>query len=132
MLAVTLLALLAVVLLDRQISRRRARHLRQLAEQCGFRYSRVDRFGLARRIRQVMPASSGDVVVRDLMYRSADGVYDYAFTAVYVGGPCGAVVLHARESGCDSTLHDVRRSDPTLPLGEQYCRLLHALTPGEA
>jgi hypothetical protein len=131
MLAAVLLVLLVCLMLDRHVSRRRARRLRRVADHCGFRYSSVDRFGLAPRIRPLLPQAASDVVVRDLMYRSAAGGYVYAFTAVYGGGR-GQMVLHAREATSDATLLDVREGDKALSLGEQYRRLLHESTAAGA
>lgn len=129
MLAVVLSVLLIVMAGDRQVSRQRARRMRRIAERCGFRYSSVDRFDLARRVRGNLPLWARDITVRDLMYRSADGGYVYAFTAVYAGEDRGHVVLLARETCGDCELHDVQRGDETLPLGEQYRRLLHEAIP---
>lgn len=122
MLAGMILVVMVVWIADRAVSWRRARRLRRLAERCGFRYSSVDRFGLANRVRDGI---SGDIVVRDLMYRSDNGGYVYAFTAVCADVARGRYVLHAREAASDCTLRDVRRADTGLPLGEQYRRLLH-------
>lgn len=122
-------AVAVVWAVDRVVSRRRARRLRRLAERCGFRYSSVDRFCLAARLRGVLP---GEAVVRDLMYRSDGGGYVYAFTAVCSVEGRQHVVLHAREVGTDCTLRDLKRGDATLPLGEQYRRLLHEAFPPAA
>jgi hypothetical protein len=122
-------AVCVVWVMDRLISRRRARRLRRLAERCGFRYSSVDRFCLAGRLRGVLP---GEAVVRDLMYRGDNGGYVYAFTAVCAAESQRRFVLRAREAGPDCTLRDLQRGDASLPLGEQYRRLLHDAFPPAA
>ncbi|MDB5324970.1 MAG: hypothetical protein JWM57_539 [Phycisphaerales bacterium] len=130
MLAGLLTIVMVVWFADRVVSRGRARRLRRLAERCGFRYSSVDRFCLAARLRNVI---AGDVVVRDLMYRSDAGGYVYAFTAVSADAGRGRFVFHAREAASDCTLLDIKRGDVALPLGEQYRRLLHeSLPPADA
>lgn len=129
MLAGLLTIVMIVWFADRAVSRGRARRLRRLAERWGFRYSSVDRFGLASRVRNVI---AGDIVVRDLMYRSDGGGYIYAFTVVCADAARGHYVFHAREAASACTLRDIKRGDAALPLGEQYRRLLHESTPTDA
>jgi hypothetical protein len=130
LLAVAVLLLAVVLLADRQTGRRRAKRLKQLADRCGFRYSRVDRFGLATRIRMHLPPAAEDVHVRDLMYRSSASGQEYAFTATYGGAARGIRVLDAVERNHDGVLRDVRFADADLPLDEQYRRLLPVPSPG--
>ena len=123
LLAVAMLLIAAVLVIDRWIGRRRGRRLRRLAEHNGFRFSRIDRFDLAARVAPHLPAGAADVVVRDLMYRSAPGGQDYAFTAVFAVDARARVVMQAQERG-DGVLRNVSTADAALPLGEQYRRLL--------
>lgn len=128
--AAVVIALMAIYAADRHFSRRRAQRMRRLAERCGFRYSREDRFGLAKRVKGDLPISTSDIAVRDLMYRQDNGCHVYAFTVVYSSGDTrGALVLHAREVCGTRDLSDVRTGDPQLNVGEQYRRLLHESLP---
>ena len=126
LLAVAMLLIATVLVIDRQIGRQRAKRLKRLAEHSGFRYSRIDRFGLAERLAPHLPTGIDDVMVRDLMYRSGPTGQDYAFTAVFAGDRRGRLVLQARERA-DGVLRDVVVADTAVPLGEQYRRMLTIL-----
>ncbi|MGC4033030.1 MAG: hypothetical protein QM754_15100 [Tepidisphaeraceae bacterium] len=128
--AVILVVLTGIYAMDRHFSGLRASRMRRLAERCGFRYSRVDRFGLAKRVKSDLPVAASEIAVRDLMYRQEGRCHIYAFTVVYSSGQSrGALVLHAREVCGSCALSDVRSGDPSLNIGEQYRRLLHESSP---
>lgn len=125
LLAAAVLLIATVLVIDRQIGRRRAKRLKRLAEKSGFRYSRIDRFGLASRVAPHLPPGINDIVVRDLMYRTGPAGQDYAFTALYAGDRRGRLVLQAREHA-DGVLREVVAADDRLPLSEQYRRSLQS------
>lgn len=144
-LAIASLLLLLMYVIDRGVTRRRNRHLRQLAVDLRMRYSAVDRFRIAPRLALTVPMSgAADVRVRDLMYRlsessgaaSGEGGYVYVFTIEYATGTIAGVtrrhvvgrVIEPVGRSCEQ-FDRVDLADQTQPLDEQYRSLLSQPEP---
>lgn len=86
----SILLLLAIRSLDHWTTQRLQRVLSVWARQNSLRYSPVDRFQLAPRIREHLPhPGAADVVVRDVMYRTDQQNHIYLFTVRYRIGTIG-------------------------------------------
>ena len=128
LLVAAIFVLMAVRVIDLQVSRQRSVRLRLLAQGEEFQYSVVDRFDLTCRLREMLPDASGGFIVRDLMYRSDHSGHVFVFTAVVAGEHGGQFVIAGQERVDQTRLGDVWCSDAALPIGEQYRRLIHKLS----
>lgn len=135
--AFNLLGLVAACVLslwvaDRWVGRRRAGRFARFAAERHVRYSRIDRFNLAPRVRACLPhPGAAEVIVSDVMYRTDQDTHAYVFTATYLTGTITGHTRHrviasvteprGRSCDCFATL---RTGDASLDPQFQYQTLL--------
>lgn len=123
---------LSAWVLDRWAARRTAKRLTRFASTRGVRYSQVDRFNLASRVRACLPhPGAADVIVTNVMYRTDDDRHAYVFTATYLTGTTSgqtrhrviAAVTEPRGRSCDC-FGDLQLADASASVESQYAVLL--------
>jgi hypothetical protein len=123
---------LSIWVVDRWTARCAARRLARFAATRGVRYSQLDRFNLAPRVRACLPhAGAADVIVTDVMYRTDEDRHAYVFTATYLTGTTSgqsrhrviAAVTEPRGRSCDC-FGDLYLADASADVQTQYASLL--------